>query len=378
MDEYKDFTQSDLFLNPNDPEMEYRRRHDEEKVSIHWGQRKLLLTLIQFISLFWDTKITKPIIVYAGAAPGTNIGFVSELFPEAEFHLYDPAPFKIKQSSKVHIYQQYFMDEDAKKWANRNDVYFISDIRTADHTKAKDLDENEAQIQKDMEMQMRWFQIINPVQGHLKFRLPYTGGNRPPRVDYLYGYVFKQVFAPQTTTETRLVPVKGEDGNWMFVSWSCKKYQEQMFYHNVVIREKFKYKNPFTHDQKPIDGMELTNDWDSRAEAQVWMDYLTKRKVPITEQNVVALSRLATKKLTENSKYKDTLHLIRSNPQRIKQRNVRRTRDNMTYQPRDNNDGPKKSHLIQSDHYVKLDDKGQEIIEQYQPKEKVLAKEIGL
>jgi len=327
----KSFSKTDLFINIDDPELAYRRRKDEEKKAIHWGQRKLLLALVQFISLFWNPKkVPKPVIVYAGAAPGTNIGIVSMLFPEAEFHLYDPSPFKIESNEKVHLYQQYFTDEDAKKWANRDDVYFISDIRTADYTKSKDLDENENQIMKDMEMQMRWFKIINPVEGHLKFRPPYTGGNRPPRIDYLYGYVFKQPWAPQTTTETRLVPVRDSTGNWIVASWSAQKYQDQMFHHNVIVRESYTYSNPLTRDETPIDSPELLNDWDSLAETQIWTDYLQKRTGSYDKISIVALSRLITDKLTEGSKYKDTIHLLRSKPQFIKQRNFRPTRDDVT------------------------------------------------
>ena len=326
----KTFEKTDLFLNPTDVEMAYRRRKDEEKLSIHWGQRKLLLTLVQFLTLFWNPKKTpKPIVVYAGAAPGTNIKTVSMLFPEIEFHLYDPSPFKIKNSDKIHIYQQYFTDDDAKKWSGRNDVYFVSDIRTADYTKAKNLDENEDQIMKDMEMQMRWFAIINPVEGHLKFRPPYTGGNRPPRINYLYGYILKQPWAPQTTTESRLVPVRDEQGNWTYPSWSAQKYQDQMFFHNVVIRESYRYNNPFTNDLTPIDIPELLNDWDSLCETQIWMDYLTVRTGKYDKESVIALSRLITDKLSEGSKYKDNLSLLRSKPQFIKQRNYRQTRDDM-------------------------------------------------
>ena len=326
--QYHQYTKADLFVNPTDPQLPYRRRNDEEKTSVHWGQRKLLLTLVQFLTLFWDPrKIKKPVVVYAGAAPGTNIGIVSTLFPEVEFHLYDPAPFKIKSNEKIHLYQQYFTDNDAARWTGRSDILFISDIRTADYTKTKNLDENEAQIMKDMDMQMRWFTIINPVSGQLKFRPPYTGGTRPAHIKYLYGYVFRQPWAPQTTTEGRLVPVRGPDGKWLSIAWSTQKYQDQMFHLNVIVRETYKYVNPFDQSNKPIDSPELLNDWDSRTEAQIWIDYLMKRTGNAGKQTVVALSRLITKQLTDGSRYKDTLQLLRSKPRSIKHRNLSPSRD---------------------------------------------------
>ena len=188
MDDYVEFVEKDLLLNSDDPELPYRRRKNEEKVSLHFGQRKLLLTVVQFLTLFWNPKkVPKPIVVYAGAAPGNNIEIISQLFPEVEFHLYDPWTFKINETDKIHLYNQYFTDHDAKQWSGRSDIYFISDIRTADYTKAKNLDENENQIMQDMMKQMNWYNIINPIHGHLKFRLPYTGGNRPPKVNILMG-----------------------------------------------------------------------------------------------------------------------------------------------------------------------------------------------
>lgn len=327
----KTFEQKDLFVNSDDLQLSYRRRKDEEKTSTSWGQRKLLLTLVQFISTFWDNnKVAKPVIVYAGAAPGVNISLVSELFPELEFHLYDPAKFKIKSTDKIHLYQQYFTDKDATKWADRSDVYFISDIRTADYTKAKDLDDNEQQIAKDMEMQKIWYEIINPVYGQLKFRLPYTGGKRPARTNYLFGYIFKQPWAPQTTTETRLVPLSDKQ----YVSWSSQLYQDQMFYHNVVVRETYTYINPYNNEETEysneteyIDYPELLNDWDSTAECEIWSQYLIKRSNISSLEEVRNLSRWATEKLTKKQKFKDSLESLRSNPQAIKNRNFNKSRD---------------------------------------------------
>lgn len=335
--EWLNFNKNDLFLNSDDAELAYYRRKDEDKRSVSWGQLKLLLALIQFITLFWDPKkVAKPKVVYAGAAPGNNIAIVSKFFPEVEFHLYDPAKFNIKTNDKIKLYQQYFTDEDAKKWAGRNDVYFISDIRSVSHEKIKDLDIYEAKIQEDMQNQMRWFQIINPVEGHLKLRFPYTGGSRPTEVNYLYGYVFKQPFAPVTSTETRMVPVRNEEGNWIVTTWSSQKYQDQLFYHNVVIREKKSYFNPLVltqgdkdEEKEPIDYPELLNDWDSRAGTQILIDYLVKRTGKVDKESVISLSRLITKKLTEGSKHKDTLSLLRSQPQFIKKRNQRNTREDL-------------------------------------------------
>jgi len=309
------FTKKDLYLNPDDQELSYRRRKDEEKSSLGFGQRKLLLTLVQFLTLFWNpNKVKKPIVVYAGAAPGNNISIVSKMFPEMEFHLYDPRSFKIKPDDKIKIYKQLFLDEDAKKWSGRSDIFFISDIRTADYTKEKDLDKNEEQIAKDMDMQKIWVNTIKPVYAHLKFRLPYTGGNRPNTVNYLNGYILKQPFAPPTSTESRLVPFNTFEEK----EWSCQKYQSQMFHHNVIVRETIKYINPFTDFYEPIDNKELLNDWDSTAEGKILSDYLMKRTGKSSLSLVRSLSRTVTNKLSKRN----------LETRRLETKYTRRSRDN--------------------------------------------------
>ncbi len=49
------------------PTLPYRRRKGEEKTVVHWGQRKLLLSEIEFLTLYGQEGHP---VVYAGAAPG--------------------------------------------------------------------------------------------------------------------------------------------------------------------------------------------------------------------------------------------------------------------------------------------------------------------
>ena len=65
---------------------------------IHLGQRKLLLTEVNFLTGHGDFSKN---IIYIGAAPGHHIEFLSTLFPNHTFYLYDPRDFSIKQNSKI-------------------------------------------------------------------------------------------------------------------------------------------------------------------------------------------------------------------------------------------------------------------------------------
>jgi hypothetical protein len=76
---------------------------------IHWGQRKLLLSEIEFLTKF---SVPGATVLYAGAAPGTHTLYLIELFPELKFVLVDPAPFsnKLKEGPQCLLRQEFFTD----------------------------------------------------------------------------------------------------------------------------------------------------------------------------------------------------------------------------------------------------------------------------
>ena len=77
-----------------------------------------------------------PIVVYAGAAPGNHIPFLSFLFPFVTFVCVDPRPFAIYQTARIQIRQRMFDDDYARALAKENSdrpVLFISDIRSCNN-----------------------------------------------------------------------------------------------------------------------------------------------------------------------------------------------------------------------------------------------------
>lgn len=302
------FTIRDLILQSGNSRLPYKRRTDERKLAVYWGQRKLLLTEIQFLTWYWDPHVIKnPIVVYAGASPGLHIPYLVDLFPEITIHCYDPRPFGIQATDKIHLYVQYFTNEDAQKWAGRNDVFFMSDIRTADYKGIQEAisdteeagEENERQIREDMSFQEEWVKIIKPVHSLLKFRLPYVlkAEERGNTTNYLDGVIFFQPWAPQTSTETRLVPIKNENGDYSYKEYSWLMYEEQLFYHNVIGRQSKTYINPITKNTEPISPPELENDYDSTAEAFILMNYVYRRTGEYPETNII---NILSKQITDS------------------------------------------------------------------------------
>jgi hypothetical protein len=88
-------------LAPSHQQRPYYRRTDAVKTCLHWGQRKLLISKIKFLTIIGSAALIDSTVVYAGAAPGTHIQLLSVLFPPVKFILVDPAPFTVKQTDRM-------------------------------------------------------------------------------------------------------------------------------------------------------------------------------------------------------------------------------------------------------------------------------------
>ncbi len=261
-------------LSDNAKEHEYVTDKGKIKSQLHWGQRKLYFSEVEFLTKFGNKN---DLCVYAGGAPGTHIDHLSKMFPDRKFVLVDPRPFDpiLKKNKKITTKQEYFTNEMAKEYKDRKDVVFISDIR---------VDPEEEQVNKDMIMQQEWVELMNPKYSMLKFRLPWCENKKDIKMKYFDGKVFLPVFGPQSTTETRLV-VKGSD---KFKMWDACQYERQMYYFNHVTR-----KNYYEHDVKDPN---LCHCFDCMSEIHILKMYLKKYK---KDDDIAKLSSIISKKLTK-------------------------------------------------------------------------------
>src|SRR3989338_871731 len=83
----------------------------------HLGQRKLLLSEIQLLTKYYTEQDTDPVVIYIGAAPGIHLPFLSKLFPNVKFILYDGAKFcnDILENPKTYKIKNIFFDSDECK-----------------------------------------------------------------------------------------------------------------------------------------------------------------------------------------------------------------------------------------------------------------------
>lgn len=256
-----------LLDHQNAFERPYRRRKDELKTVLHWGQRKLLISEIEFLTDYHLTRSSSDLtaspttLIYAGAAPGSHILFLAELFPEVHFVLVDPRPFTIKDElqrrvradraahksesnsrvndyrwEKIEIRQSYFTDEMAVTLKRElgekgHHVLFVSDVRTSEDA------EDQRTIERDMELQKSWHLALKPFASHFKFRLPWTEG----KTEYLRGQITLPVWSPITSTECRLVVGEGNERE----VYDHAKYERQMFYFQTEQRVR-RYESEFS------------------------------------------------------------------------------------------------------------------------------------
>ena len=241
----------------------------------HWGQRKLLLTEIDFLN---GLPKEPSIVVYAGAADGRHMPILVTMFPHVEFHLYDPRPFypgidghpnirlnpyyggsvstaKIhrdcRSASELRTQNGWFTDEVAAWYATDEgrvcmrtenertklkscSIYFISDIRTVP---------TEEEIERNQRQQEQWIRIMRPHMSMLKYKCPYPKVGTARTYRYMAGRVRLQCWAPVTSAETRLI-VTGKtavlrsktkdpfpDKEWDVVRW-----ERNMTWYNWVMR----------------------------------------------------------------------------------------------------------------------------------------------
>jgi len=202
----------------------YKQRKFYFKQVLHWGQLKLMLTEIEFltIALKENTGDLPIYMVYAGSAPGNHIPYLSRMFPTIYFELYDPNDFVVKDSDMIKTHVQFFTDVDAKYWRDQPDKYviFCSDIRTEPAT--------EEAVTFNMNMQLDWWKVINPELAMFKFRLPWKAGI----TEYPQGDIYIQPFPGQTSTETRLIVKKDAP----IIEYDNITYEKACFHHNTVNR----------------------------------------------------------------------------------------------------------------------------------------------
>lgn len=278
MDESEIIVPFTRVLSDDCRKLKYRKRGNEFRKPLHWGQRKLLMMEIEFLTMYGDRSQT---VVYIGAADGRHILYLSKLFPKHSFILYDPVKFDpfLYDVNQIEIRQQFFTDEDAEYYKDKN-VLMISDIRNMPegYVARNDTDEInddiEANVKTDMEMQKKWFIMMKPVAALLKFRLSYL----PGKTEYLSGELRFQPWAPATSTETRLIVLPEQvfrENEIITKTYDNEEYESIMHRFNLLTRvQEFEEFASISTDDTGI-----FKSYDILAEIQILTEYIMQNRL---------------------------------------------------------------------------------------------------
>jgi hypothetical protein len=274
---------------------------------VHWGQLKLFLGTLQFLTKYVDPYMPEVHIVYAGSAPGFNISILTIMFPNVFWYLIDPnfqTEYKdtsLKQNPNVkEIIADFFTNETAKKYQKKfkktKGFFFISDIRISST--------DEIHIFNDNKMQKDWIDIMKPEFSLLKFRIPRIKDS----YEYFEGDIYIQCFAPPSSTETRLVVKRDAT----LTNYNFNVYDGRLFYFNKRLRcsyypHNYSYRNFTDHCHDCFNMFLILEEYrekykDIYTETSLTMDFLLDGIISTLLKNKTVVNKLAidTKTIRQN------------------------------------------------------------------------------
>ena len=320
------------------------------KVDRHIGQRKLLLSEVQFLN-----KSTSKYVLYAGSAPGNKTHLLSVLFPEKKFILIDPNKFDLMVNDRSHrlaphpdivhlvsgyptksnvaivandklvnyvtssdykifIMETYMNDELATIFKDL-EVDFISDIRSnvSNISYPMDID-----IAWNNCMMYNWMKIMQPVLSMIKIRMLFGTDNpnyiipdymindfekAKPDIDFVSDYhkgqtrickgdLYIQCWSPKSSTEMRLHVSKENISN--IISYDTTDIENRFYYQNSIARSWAYYPNP-SADRK----LGFCHCADCSLENKIWTDYVQNRPQACVRDLVLMTDKVTSRPLSK-------------------------------------------------------------------------------
>lgn len=225
----------------------------------HWGQRKLLVTEIEFLTQF--ARNGKYLVIYIGFSQGLYINYLCDLFPNVDFVLIGTRQITCEKSSRVQIRSGELIDDWIKLYSKSDkNLLLICDIHT--FGPRKDMDEC---IQRDLENQISWHSKLKPIASLLTFRLSRSQST----TKFLQGDVVLGPWTSRRTIDYRFVTVQHAE----LTTYDNKRMLSAFSYFQNVIRTQY-----YEHDIDDSNSEGLDHCYDCRAEINILYQYLIKFK----------------------------------------------------------------------------------------------------
>ncbi len=284
----KEFTIKNRFLELSNKRFS-NKNFDPKQASTteYWGQRKLILTEIEFLTNYGADR--KYLVVYAGAAPGSHINYLSSLFPRLLFVLFDAKDFSVNPTNNIQIIREAFTHDRAKRlYDSKEPILFICNVRTFNSPGNAD-----NAIVNDMLDQIEWYKILKPRASLLNFRLSRGLGT----TQYLKGNLVIEPWASKRSTECRLIV----DQDYLLVDYDHMEFENALFnFHND---KRIRY---YQHNMDEIKNEGLDHCYDCRAEIFILQEYLKKSNKVKTEKELksgtAAMSAEISRKIVDQKR----------------------------------------------------------------------------
>ncbi|UJR14362.1 hypothetical protein I4U23_001358 [Adineta vaga] len=286
----EEFTKMNRILLSTATQLPGDSNSDSQKITTneHWGQRKLLLPEIEFLTKYSTDPDHQ--VIYAGAAPGIHINYLASLFPNFEFILIDDKEFSIKPHRNIVIRREKLSGSIARTYGNsKKKVLFICNVRTY---QPHQYGMNTVPA-RDMEDQMCWYDAMKPDASLLYFRLPRELG----KTTYLQGRQIIEPWASRRSMECRLVVKKDAKK----VDYDHQEFANSLLYFQNVTRIMH-----YEHDMDTVPNEGLDHCYDCRAEIFIIQKYLKEvQKVKNNEKlkkETAAMSAEISKQIIDTSR----------------------------------------------------------------------------
>lgn len=300
--------------------------------NLHIGQRKLFLSELEFLTIYFtQNSQVNPIVLYVGAAPSNHTYYLSQLFPNVKFILVDSMTFHLfigkrgnshrkkpnklivhlktgntpyngnvknmdsdivqyitESNARIFIIEDIFTDELAYLLKPLN-CLFISDIRTRHKSAMYPL---ECDVVLNLAQQYIWVNILNPPFYMLKFRQPFYTDKINPKMFDTESYRPTMIKAKamgisfvENYMSKKLVYLKGKfhlqcfpgqkstetrliSNTLNITTIDIPAYESKLYFYNCIARGYTIHKNNIADNTIGFDHCN-----DCAKEAQLWHDY---------------------------------------------------------------------------------------------------------
>lgn len=206
-----------------------------------WLYRQLLLSEIEFLTEY--SNESNCLVVYAGAAPGIHLNYLSDLFPQVEFVLIDSNAILTEQNDRITIIEKNFNEKLAKKYAKEERrILFICNKGTND-----DL--------------MLWQSNINSYASLLPIHFCSTS------FQFYDGRILLNLWSPRNSFECRLIVEKDAS----IITYETHQFKKAISYFQNHLRLMY-----YEHDLNEIETEGLDHCYDCQAEIFILEKYVRK------------------------------------------------------------------------------------------------------